>query len=224
MRAIILILFYTFCTTVTAQNNALRVNKLLVKFDSTIEKLKNNSNFTKIEKTQLTSSVENLHSILLNSQQEPDSMYLDVIESDLESLIALEQMKNRKSSFDFEIQEIIADLLLKTKLESGQLAEEYSYKVSVEVITRKFENNQEQKVNGYRIYSNPWIRQKKLPAKFVFTNATNPGSIEKLPPGKYFIWAESVSEPTKQYPVINNAIKIEYSSSGVISPIYIDIN
>ena len=108
-------------------------------------------------------------------------------------------------------------------MESGQLTEEYLYTRNVEIITRRFVNNEEQKLSGFRVYANPWIRQNKLPAKITFTNSTNPGTTAKLPPGKYFIWAEPVTEPSKKHPRNIQATKVDYSSVDNVVVIYIDI-
>jgi hypothetical protein len=170
--------------------------------------------------------VHKLSDHLLDNSDKIDTVYLKLLNRYYIILDSIAHTDMRDPKNLMVLQDVLADFRLKNATPGAwQIAEtNFKYTTPVEVVTRQLlANGQFQTVNGYRIYANPWVDRNKKPAKINFQNSTNPGSADDIPPGRYYIWATSISGKEKEYPVRIDFTDIPYAAGGKQQTIFIDI-
>lgn len=164
---------------------------------------------------------------LMNAKSEPNDIYLKNLNEHIELLKRI-KTKNGCNTvvIDSLLSNIIGDLKIKSNYGEtipAKLYEGLTFSVPVKVYTRLWKNGKAKLVNGYKVYANPWIYKNTTPAQIKFTNSTNPYSKENIPPGQYFIWVESLTDPSKTYPLKVESVKIGFTNETEPVTIYIDI-
>ncbi len=199
----------------------LNANIVSLRLQSVGNTLDNSRIISSKEKQEVKNVVTILTNRLLNSNSIPDEVFLQNLNDDISILTKITTKNQRDSVTNYYFNEVLEDLQVKAFTETGTLVDNFDFLVTVKVITRELKEGKFTEVNGYRIFANPVVFASTAPPKIIFTNTTNPFTIEKIPPGKYFFWAQSLTD-NKIYPIQLDPTRVRHTTNSE-TIIYLDI-
>ena len=221
----VLLLFLVFSSTsflCYGQNENLIVNKLAIQYRTLENEIRKNDALTADEKFLLTKETSILSNKLITTQSTPDSLYLRLLSEMYDYIKDINSNKTNTQNYHTDINNIIQDLSIKNNsMESSTATEKFTFSVDVNVTTRVYKNSDLEPVNGYKIYANPVFKQNAEPPLIIFLNTTNPSSSNKIPPGRYIMWAEHISGDSMKHYQNKSFTLVPYVADSTLN-IFID--